>query len=106
MLPIPFILLFIEKIFKWMKNSRLKAFPEWVEKHAMKHSDQIEKYGYFGLFLFVAIPLPGTGAWTGSLLAVLFGMKPLKSLIAIFCGVVVAGIIISILSVGISGVIY
>ena len=81
MLPIPFILLFIEKIFAWMKKSkRFHKIPDWLEKKALSKSAQIEKYGYLGLFLFVAIPLPGTGAWTGSLIAVLFGMKPKKSL--------------------------
>jgi uncharacterized membrane protein len=101
MLPIPFILLFIEKIFAWMKKVKgLQRFPEWIEAKAMKKSAQIEKYGYFGLFLFVAIPLPGTGAWTGSLLAVLFGLKPIKSLFFIFLGVLSAGFIMSILSFG------
>lgn len=102
MLPIPFILLFIEKIFAWMKkNKRLHKIPEWIEKKALSKSAQIEKYGYFGLFLFVAIPLPGTGAWTGSLLAVLFGMKPKKSFLMIFLGVMTAGLIMSLLSFGI-----
>lgn len=101
MLPIPFILFFIEKIFGWMKKVRgLQKFPEWIEAKAMKKSEQIEKYGYLGLFLFVAIPLPGTGAWTGSLLAVLFGMKPKKSLFFIFLGVLTAGIIMSLVSFG------
>lgn len=101
MLPIPFILLFIEKIFGWLKKTRLHKLPEWIEAHAMKRSDQIQKYGYFGLFLFVAIPLPGTGAWTGSLLAVLFGLKPAKSLLFILLGVLTAGLIMSLLSFGI-----
>ena len=92
MLPIPFILLFIEKIFAWMKKSkRFHKIPDWLEKKALSKSAQIEKYGYLGLFLFVAIPLPGTGAWTGSLIAVLFGMKPKKSLLFIFLGVLTAG---------------
>lgn len=101
MLPIPFILLFIEKIFAWMKKIKgLQKFPEWIEAKAMKKSEQIEKYGYLGLFLFVAIPLPGTGAWTGSLLAVLFGMKPKKSILFIFLGVLTAGVIMSLVSFG------
>lgn len=102
MLPIPFILLFIEKIFALMKKVKgIKKFPEWIEAKAMKKSEQIEKYGYLGLFLFVAIPLPGTGAWTGSLLAVLFGMKPKKSLLFIFLGVLTAGLIMSLVSFGV-----
>lgn len=102
MVPIPFILLFIEKIFAWMKRvPHIRRFPDWIEAKAMKKSAQIEKYGYLGLFLFVAIPLPGTGAWTGSLLAVLFGLKPAKSLLFVFFGVVTAGFIMSLLSFGI-----
>ena len=101
MLPIPFILLFIKKIFSWMKKSKkLKKVPEWCEKRAMKNSQQIEKYGYLGLFLFVAIPLPGTGAWTGSLIASLFEMKTGKCLISILLGVMTAGLIMSLLSFG------
>ena len=102
LLPIPFILLFIEKIFAWMKKSkRLHKIPEWLEAKAMKHSEQIEKYGYWGLFLFVAIPLPGTGAWTGSLLAVLMGLKPKKSFLFITLGVMTAGLIMSLVSFGV-----
>lgn len=102
MLPIPFILFFIEKIFAFMKKSkRLHKIPEWIEKKALSKSAQIEKYGYLGLFLFVAIPLPGTGAWTGSLISVLFGMKPKKSFLFILLGVLTAGLIMSLLSFGI-----
>ena len=100
-IPVPFILLLITPIFNWMKGiDCLKKIPNSIEAKAMKKSEQIEKYGYLGLFLFVAIPLPGTGAWTGSLLAVLFGMKPKKSLLFIFLGVVTAGIIMSLVSFG------
>lgn len=102
MLPIPFILLFIKAIFNWMKKFKyLRKIPQFCEKKAMKHSEQIEKYGVFGLFLFVAIPLPGTGAWTGALLSVLFSLKPAKSLLFIFFGVMVAGFIMSILGFGV-----
>lgn len=102
MLPIPFILIFIEKIFELMKKvSFLIKFPEWIEAKAMKKSDQIKKYGYLGLFLFVAIPLPGTGAWTGSLLAVLFRLKRGKSLFMIFLGVCTAGLVMSLVSYGV-----
>lgn len=102
MLPIPFILLFIKKIFAWMKKiDCLKKIPQWCEKKAMSKTEQIEKYGYFGLFLFVAIPLPGTGAWTGSLVATLLNLKTGKSLVAIFFGVLTAGLIMSLLAFGI-----
>lgn len=102
MLPIPFILLFIKAIFNWLKKTKhFNKIPIWLEKKALSKSAQIEKYGYIGLFLFVAIPLPGTGAWTGSLIAVLFGMKPSKSLLFIFLGVFTAGLIMSVISFGI-----
>lgn len=106
MIPIPFILLFIQTIFRWMKNIKgIRKFPEWCEKKALKHSDQIKKYGYFGLYLFVAIPLPGTGAWTGSLAAVLFGLDFKKSLLAVFLGVITAGCIMSVIAFGANGII-
>ncbi len=102
MLPIPFILLFIKKIFSWLKKSKhLHKLPDWIEKKAMSRSAQIEKYGYWGLFLFVAIPLPGTGAWTGSLLAVLLGLKPKKSFLFILLGVMSAGLVMSLLAFGV-----
>lgn len=102
MLPIPFILLFIEKIFAFMKKTKhFHKIPNWIEKKAMKKSAQIEKYGYWGLFLFVAIPLPGTGAWTGSLLSVLLGLKSKKSFFFILLGVMTAGLVMSLLSFGI-----
>lgn len=102
LLPIPFILIFIKKILDWMKTT--KAFGKLatgVEKKALSKREQIDKYGMFGLYLFVAIPLPGTGAWTGALLAVLLRMKPLKAFIAITLGVITAGLIMSLLSFGI-----
>lgn len=104
MIPIPFILLFIEKIFELMKRTKhFHKIPDKIQEKAMKKSDQIEKYGYWGLFLFVAIPLPGTGAWTGSLLAVLFRLKPIKSFFFILLGVMTAGLVMSLLSFGIIG---
>ncbi len=102
LLPIPFILIFIKKILDWMKTT--KSFGKLatkLEDKALSKRAQIDKYGAFGLFLFVAIPLPGTGAWTGSLLAVLLGMKPLKSFICITLGVMAAGLVMSLLSFGI-----
>ncbi|MDD6734928.1 MAG: small multi-drug export protein [Clostridiales bacterium] len=101
MLPIPFILIFIDKIFKWMKKTRLKGMVERLENKALSKSDQIRKYGRFGLFLFVAIPLPGTGAWTGSLAASLLRMKFRDSIWPIFFGVLTAGLIMSLISFGI-----
>lgn len=104
MIPIPFILLFIKQIFNWMKKIKfLRAIPIKLEEKVLKKSAQIEKYGYWGLMIFVGIPLPGTGAWTGALLAVLLNLKFKKSLIYIFLGVIMAGLIMSLVSFGIIG---
>ncbi len=101
MLPIPFILLLIDKIFAWLKTTKCKKLVLKLENRALSKADQIKKYGKFGLYLFVAIPLPGTGAWTGSLAAVLLRMKFKDSIIPIFLGVITAGLIMSLLSFGI-----
>lgn len=100
MLPIPFLLLFIDKIFSLLKKTRLQKFVcKWEDK-ALSKSDQVQKYGRWGLFLFVAIPLPGTGAWTGALIASLLKIKPRKAIFPIFAGVSAAGLIISLISFG------
>ena len=101
MIPIPFILIFIEKIFELLKKTKLKKLIERLETRAMEKSDTIKKYGKFGLFLFVAIPIPGTGAWTGSLISVLLRMKFKDSIVPIFLGVLTAGLIMSLISFGV-----
>lgn len=101
LLPIPFILLLIEWIFKLFRKSKLLGkIVTKMEQKVEKNRGQIDKYGYFGLFLFVAIPLPGTGAWTGALIAALLNMNKKKSFLTIAVGVLVAGIIMMILSYG------
>lgn len=103
MIPIPFILLFIRQILKWMNSSKIKFFRDvsgFVLKKADKNADKITKYATFGLFVFVAIPLPGTGAWTGALVAALLSMKMKYALISIAVGVLVAGILVSCISYG------
>ena len=93
-LPIPFILLFIKHIFKWMKKVNLfRGLIEKLEKRAMSTSDKIQKYEFVGLMLFVGIPLPGTGAWTGALIASLLGIDIKKSSLAILCGILIATVI-------------
>lgn len=99
-IPIPFILMFIKFIFRQMKKTRLKGMVEKLETKAIGKSDQIQKYAYLGLLIFVGIPLPGTGAWTGSLIAALLNMDVKKSFVAIILGVIMAGIIMSIFSYG------
>ena len=95
-LPVPFILLFIRYILNWMKRVKhLDKIAIWVEKKADKHSGAVTKYATWGLLLFVAIPLPGTGAWTGALIAALLDMRMKKAIPSIFAGVVIAGLIVS-----------
>lgn len=98
-LPIPFILLLINKIFEWLKKIPVICKPIlWLEEKTLKKRDKIDKYGIWGLLLFVAIPLPGTGGWTGALLASLLHLDKKKSFGVITIGVFIAGLIISILS--------
>lgn len=97
MLPIPFVLLFARKILKLLKRIRLFArFADFLEKKAEKNAGRIVNAERLGLFLFVAIPLPGTGAWTGALIASLFDLRLKNSLPAIFLGVIVAGLIMTV----------
>ena len=101
LLPVPFILLFIRGILHWMKGVKgLCKIALWLEKKAQKHSVKVMKYATFGLFLFVAIPIPGTGAWTGALVASLFDMRMKYSLFSIACGVLCAGVIMICASYG------
>lgn len=103
-LPIPFVLLFLDKIFNWLKNFKTtKKIVVKIENKILSKKEQIEKYGYWGLLLFVGIPLPGTGAWTGAGLAVLLRLDRKKSSLVIFLGVILASIIMSIISYGILG---
>ena len=107
LLPIPFILLLITKIFDWMKGTkRLKPVVERLEKKAMSQSANIEKYEFWGLVAFVGIPLPGTGAWTGALIAALLGIRFRKAFPAIVIGVCLAACIMTIISYGIVGGIF
>lgn len=100
--PIPFILLFINKIFQWLKSFRLtRGLVEKMEYRAMGKSDKIQKYEFLGLLLFVGVPLPGTGAWTGSLVAALLGIKLKKAVPAIFLGIILASAIMSFVAYGI-----
>lgn len=98
-IPVPFILLLITPIFKWMKGTRLfKPMVDKLEATAMSKSDRIEKYEFWGLVLFVGIPLPGTGAWTGSLIASLLGIKFKKAFPAVILGICMATVIMCFIS--------
>lgn len=104
-IPIPFILLFIQQIFKWMKRIRIfRPLIAWLERKAMGKSDKIKKYEFWGLALFVGIPLPGTGAWTGALIAALLAIDLKKSILSILLGIAIATIIMSFVSYGLLGI--
>lgn len=101
-LPIPFVLLFLEKVFDWLRKfKKTKKLVTKLENKILSKKEQIDKYGYVGLLLFVGIPIPGTGAWTGTALAALLHLNRKKSFIYIMLGVFMASIIMSILSYGI-----
>ena len=102
LLPIPFILLLINKVLDWMRKSKhFSKIANWLDSKVEKHKGQIEKYGYLGVILFVGIPLPGTGAWTGSLIASVLEMDKKKTFLAVLLGVFLASIIMMVLSFGI-----
>ncbi|MBR6742146.1 MAG: small multi-drug export protein [Clostridia bacterium] len=103
-LPVPFILLFIRSVLNFMKKvPKLDKIALWLEARAAKNSDKVSRYATLGLFVFVALPLPGTGAWTGSLVAALMEMRLKHSLLSVFCGVIVAGVLLTLISYGALG---
>ena len=101
--PIPFILLLIEKVIHWMADHHLSGVAEWLIRKAEKNKPKIDRYGFLGLMLFVGIPLPGTGAWTGSLVAALFDMDLKKASISILLGIFLAAVIMTVFSYGLLG---
>lgn len=105
-IPVPFILLLITKILDWMRKSKISLFNKfaaWLDGKVEKHKGQIEKYGYLGVVLFVGIPLPGTGAWTGSLIASVLELDRKKTFAAEMIGILMASVIMMIFSFGLIG---
>ena len=103
-IPVPFILLLITPIFNRLKKTRLfRPMVEKLESRALGKSEQIERYEFWGLALFVGVPPPGTGAWTGALIASLLGIRFRKAFPAIILGIFIATIIMSIVSYGLLG---
>ena len=93
-IPVPFIILLARPVINWLLKTRfLCGLGNWLENKVRKHSDEVLKYEVFGLLIFVAIPLPGTGAWTGALIAALLDIRLKKSFPSILAGVAIAGII-------------
>lgn len=103
MLPIPVLIMFTSKVFQWLKRKipKLNRIIDALEKRAESKRSMVEKYRFWGLLILVAIPLPGTGAWTGALVAAVMGMNLKRSMPAIFGGVVIAAIIVSLVTLGV-----
>ena len=105
-LPIPFILLFIRKIFDWMRNTKLVKLVDKLEEKGRSKISQIEKYKNIGLIIFVGIPLPGTGAWTGALAASLMKKKFKPAILSILIGTLLADLIMCLISYGVLGIFF
>jgi len=105
-LPIPFILLFFHYVEKWLRNYKFWTnLMDWLFAKTRKRADKkIKDYEYLGLFLFVAVPLPSTGAWTGALIAYLFDLDFKKSLLTIFIGVVTAALVMTVLTLTVGNI--
>ena len=106
MLPVPFIILFIRPIFKWMtrKSEKLGRVVEKLEARAEGKWDKVHKYQFFGLAIFVGIPLPGTGAWTGALIAAVMDMRMRSALPSFALGVVMAGLLVTGITYGFTSI--
>lgn len=104
-LPTPFILLFINKIFDWMRNTRFVKLVDRLEERGRSKFHKINQFKTLGLLIFVAIPLPGTGAWTGSLVAALMKMDFKSAMISVAGGTLVADIIMCLVSYGVLGLV-
>ena len=104
LIPVPFIIVYIRRIFQWMRRRipRLNSLVDRLERKAHLKGQKVTKYKYLGLMLFVAIPLPGTGAWTGSLAAAFLDMPLRKAIPSVIVGVLIAGMAISILTYGVA----
>lgn len=103
-LPAPFIVVYIRRFLQWMRRHipALNSLADKIEKKAHLKGQKVTKYKYLGLMLFVAVPLPGTGAWTGALAAAFLDMPLRKAMPSIFAGVLIAGIAVSILTFGVA----
>ena len=102
MLPIPILILLTRKIIEWLKkHNMLVKLTAWLENKGSKGAQKVQKYSFWGLFILVAIPLPGTGAWTGALVASLLAMRLKRALPSIAMGVAVAGLIVLLVTYGV-----
>lgn len=95
MIPVPFLILLTRHIINWLKEHNiLVRFTSWLERKGSEKAKTVEKYSFWGLFIIVAVPLPGTGAWTGALVASLLDMRLKRALPAVAMGVLAAGLIV------------
>lgn len=102
MIPVPFLILLTRKIIEWLKKHNiLTRFARWLEKKGEQHGQKVVTYSFWGLFVLVAIPLPGTGAWTGALVASLLDLRLKNALPAICLGVIAAGLIVLTITYGV-----
>ena len=103
LVPIPFLIVFTRRVFKWLKTKgRIRILVEKLESRAAEKSRFVLKYAWIGLCILVAIPLPGTGAWTGALVAAVLNMRLKKAMPAITLGVVIAGFIVTCVTFGVT----
>ena len=105
LVPIPILIVFTRKVFDWLKTKgKIKVFVEKLEAKAEAKSEIVQKYEWWGLCILVAIPLPGTGAWTGALVAAVLGMRLKKAMPAIAVGVLIAGVIVTCVTYGVTAI--
>lgn len=106
MLPIPFIVVYIRRIFQWMRRHlpRLDRLVDKLEAKAHIKGKKVTRFKYLGLMIFVAIPLPGTGGWTGALAAAFLDMRLRKALPAIFAGILIAGLLVTGITYGFTSI--
>ena len=100
LLPVPFIMLLVRHVFDWLRHTRLGAKIEWLERHAHIKGRVVQKYRLLGLVILVGIPLPGTGAWTGALVAALLDIRIRTALPSILLGLILAGLITTAVTMG------
>ena len=107
LLPIPFLIMFTRRVFEWLKTKSkwLRSIVKKLEDKADRNKEVVKKYEFWGLVLLVAIPLPGTGAWTGALVAAMMDMQLKRAMPAIALGVFIAGMIVTAVTFGVGSAI-
>lgn len=106
MIPLPFIIVYIRRIFQWMRRNipRLDRFVDKLETKAHLNGRKVTKFKYLGLMIFVAIPLPGTGGWTGALVAAFLDMPLRRAIPTLFLGVLIAGFLVTGITFGFTSI--